>query len=58
MPWSLKQAPEAFCDVAVEIAQSDGMAEHTAATLFDSTCGFDEPMALNFLQDDPAAHSG
>src|SRR3984957_16959911 len=51
MPRPLKQAPETFRDVAVEAAQSNGMAKHTAATLFDPTCGFNEPVALNLFQD-------
>src|SRR5882762_593636 len=51
MPWSLEQAPETVRDVAVEAAQPNGMAKHTAATLFHPPCGFEEPMALDFFQD-------
>jgi hypothetical protein len=48
---SLEEAPEAFGDVALDATQSDSMAKHTAATLFDSTCGVEEAVALDLLQD-------
>jgi hypothetical protein len=51
MPRPLEEAADAFGDVALEVAQPNGMTKYTATPLFDPACGFEEPLALDLFQD-------
>src|SRR3569833_2344677 len=46
----LKEAAEAFSDIALDVAEPNGMTKHPAATLFDPASSLEEPPALDLLQ--------
>src|SRR5580693_7537349 len=46
----LKQTPQIFCDVPLDIAQADGVSKHAAAALLGPSCGIPRPLELNLLK--------